>query len=173
MTKGVVTGDRTSGESITRRRLLRAGPVLLGSMGLTSAAVAAAPAASAAGLGWTSIQYRSVDTRISGGRLYVGQSRAHDLTDDINGFYRIPGAVAVSFNLTVTQTAGAGYLSIYQEGTAWPGVSSLNWKRAGEDIANGGMVGLGGGGPYFARVRCGGNSAASTHYVIDITGYFA
>ena len=138
-----------------------------------SCSSATAPTAAAAGFGWTSVQYRSVDTRISGGRLYVGQSRAHDLTNDISGAWRIPGAVAVSFNLTVTQTAGGGYLSIYQEGTTWPGVSSLNWKRAGEDIANGGMVGLGGGGPYFARVRCGGNSAASTHYVIDITGYFA
>lgn len=172
MTKGVATVHGTSKESITRRQLLRAGPVLLGSMGVATAVVATAPTAAAAGYGWTSIQYRSVDTRIGAGRLYVGQSRVHDLTDDIDFNWRIPGAVAVSFNLTVTQTAGAGYLSIYQEGTAWPGVSTLNWRRVGEDIANGGLVGLGGTGPYFARVRCGGNSSASTHYVIDITGYF-
>jgi hypothetical protein len=79
------------------------------------------------------------------------------------------GAVAVTYNLTITQTIGAGNLALYRYGDPFPGVSSINWVRSNEDLANGGVVGLGS--LYYANVLCGGLAGSSTHLVVDVTGY--
>lgn len=45
------------------------------------------------------------------------------------------GATAVTANLTVAEGTAAGYLAIWQQGTTWPGNSTLNFL-AGQSVAN-------------------------------------
>lgn len=160
---------RATRNLVDRRAVLRGGTAALAAMGATAAMTASATPALAAGSMWNPIQYRSWDTR-GGPKIARGEEGDFDLYTDLTGASRIPQiAVAVSYNLTVTQTEGAGFLSVWKAGTSWPGVSSINWKRSGEDIANGGIVPLGNG---FVTIYCGGNAAAKTHLIVDITGYF-
>ena len=163
---------------LDRRSLLaRGGAVAAGAVGATLAGAAAAAPAYAAGFGYTPIApYRSVDSRdielkINGGEAYVLQ-----LITDRDGVGVVPAnAQAVTFNLTITQTEGAGFLGVVPADTAPDGsVSNINWVARDLDLANGGTtklgpdpeVGLG-----SVVVYCGG--AGRTHFLIDVTGYFA
>jgi hypothetical protein len=120
--------------------------------------------------------YRAVDTRNQGeaGRLISGNTVQHAIWTDQNGAPKIPEtAAAVTYNLTVTQTGGDGFLAIFPGGTTWGGISSINWKVSNADVANGGTVGLGPAqltGPGSVMVQCGG--FASTFFIIDVTGYY-
>jgi hypothetical protein len=87
-------------------------------------------------------------------------------------------AAAVTYNLTVTGTASSGWL-VMTPARQVTNVSSINWMTSGVTLANGGTVQLGlsppppdGSGPGSVSVYCGGTSA-STHFIIDVTGYFA
>jgi hypothetical protein len=154
--------------------------------GLTAAGVVGATAATllpgqlagaqtATGLVFHPISpYRAVDTRRQGeaGRLVSGFTVEHNLRSDVDGKEMIPvsaDARAVTYNLTVTQTIGNGYLAVFPGGTTWGGISSINWTVSGADIANGGTVGLGTTGT--VHVTCGG--FASTFFIIDVTGYYS
>lgn len=112
---------------------------------------------------------RIVDTRgnaapIQGGIYAPGEERSYVLT----GICGLPvGADAVSLNITVTQTGGAGFVSVWTDGTPMPTVSTQNFL-AGETIANAAIVPLSGGGAI--RVVAGG---AGMHLIIDINGYFS
>lgn len=154
----------------TRRELLTSGVALLGVGGIAAGSVATAPTAQAAGAGWTAIQFRSVDTRLWASKPYRGQEFVVDLTEDLQGNWLITSAMAVSYNLTATGTQGAGYLSLWRYGDPWPGTSSVNWRSSGQDIANGGIVGLGS--SYYAKVLVGGSAYAASDFIIDVTGYF-
>ena len=74
-------------------------------------------------------------------------------------------ARAVSFNVTVTQPGAPGHVILYPGGTPAPSVSTINF-RAGQTRANNAIVPLGGGGS-LAVV-----SAAPTHFILDVNGYF-
>ena len=52
-------------------------------------------------------------------------------------------AEAVSVNLGVTLTQGAGFILVYPTGGAQPVVSSLNYERSGQTIANAAVIPLG------------------------------
>ncbi|MBK9966675.1 MAG: hypothetical protein IPP07_18060 [Holophagales bacterium] len=68
------------------------------------------------------------------GQPFMGASTARSFT--ITGQCSIPSdAEAVSFNFTVTDTAGAGFLLTYPAGGSVPGVSTLNYLAA-QTIAN-------------------------------------
>jgi len=140
--------------------------------GLAHAGVAGAP-----GLLFHTVNpYRAVDTRKQGdaGRLISGNTVQHAIWTDENGVAKIPEtSAAVTYNLTVTQTVGNGFLAIFPGGTEWGGISSINWTVSNADVANGGTVGLGPAqltGPGSVMVHCGG--FASTFFVIDVTGYY-
>ena len=119
--------------------------------------------------------FRSFDSRRIGPLPGGFVDRFSVLTDEY-GIPRIPSdAVAVTYNLTVTATTGAGFAAIYPVDIDWPGNSSINWTGPGTTVANGGTVAIGnfqdviGGvevyiGPDLASV--------SSHYLIDITGYY-
>jgi len=157
---------------LTRRQLLTTGAVVAGASGVAAVGVAGAPPAAAAGAGWAPIQFRSVDTRGWGYKPVQGDYFQLDLTDDVYGNYRVPpGAIAVSYNLTITETEGAGNLAMWRFGDPDPGVSSINWRSPGLDIANGGICGLGN--SYFVTLKVGGNYYAKTHFIVDVTGYFS
>jgi hypothetical protein len=76
-----------------------------------------------------------------------------------------PSAKAVSFNVTVTQPGAPGHVLLYPAGLAAPLVSAINF-RAGQTRANNAIVPLGFGGALAVQ------SAAPTHFIIDVNGYF-
>jgi lysophospholipase L1-like esterase len=76
------------------------------------------------------------------------------------------GASAVAVNLTVTATAGSGYLTVYPCGSR-PEVSSLNWNEPRATLANGAIVLLDRTGGFCVF------SSVDTHLVVDVGGFFA
>ncbi len=119
--------------------------------------------------------FRTWDSRDTGlGRLPGGFVNRFTVLTDVNDIQQIPvEAIAVTYNLTVTDTLGAGYLALYPVDIDWPGNSSINWTTNGQTIANGGTVAIGN----FEGVIGGievynGPSSPGTHFIIDITGYF-
>lgn len=81
------------------------------------------------------------------------------------------GATGIAYNLTITDTDSTfGYLTVVAGGASTAGPSSINWDRRGATIANGLQ------GPLNSdrqiSVRCGGNTDARTHFLVDILGYY-
>ena len=116
---------------------------------------------------------RLVDTRQAGfpagygpPSLSGGSPRNFGLNAQPNCAGIPSGVAAYSLNVTVTNTAGPGFLLIYPQGTSQPNVSSLNY-RAGDTVANAVIVptGAGGGITVIAGV-------SGTDLIIDINGYF-
>jgi hypothetical protein len=79
-----------------------------------------------------------------------------------------PEATAVSLNLTVTQPAALGHITVFPLGTPLPPVSTLNY-RAGQTRANNAIVTLGTDGAI--DVICA-QVAGTAHFIIDVNGYF-
>jgi len=79
-----------------------------------------------------------------------------------------PTAKAVSLNVTVTEPTAPGHISLYPGGTSLPLASALNY-RPGQTRANNAVVPLGVGGTL--AVFCG-QGVGTTHFIIDINGYF-
>ena len=77
------------------------------------------------------------------------------------------GATAVSFNITVTGLTGPNYLSVAPGDAASTGVSTINFTD--NDLANGGLVKLDT--SRQIKVFCG-DQTGSTHFIVDITGYY-
>ncbi len=103
---------------------------------------------------------RILDTRepSGGGKLNANEERTIAL-----GF---PGARGAVINLTVTDTEGAGFVSVNPANIAYPGNSSINWTVAGQNIANGVITALDPTGQI--KIRGGVNK---THVVIDRIGW--
>jgi hypothetical protein len=77
-------------------------------------------------------------------------------------------AKAVSVNITATQPTDAGHLRVYPAGTERPLVSSVNFAP-GQTRANNAILTLGTGGAI--TLYCG-QAAGSTHFLLDVNGYF-
>ena len=77
------------------------------------------------------------------------------------------GSKAITVNVTITETAGAGYVSLVPGVAPSFNASSINWDRGGQILANGLTL------PIDAarnlRAFCRGGD---THLLIDVTGYF-
>ncbi|MEO6124702.1 MAG: hypothetical protein ABIR32_13440 [Ilumatobacteraceae bacterium] len=121
--------------------------------------------------------FRALDSRdYVDGYLFAGDTWAFDVISDQSGGARIPtGAVAVTYNLTVTDTSGGGgYIAIYPANIDWPGNSSVNWTASGTTLANGGTVAIGNfNGPGKVEVYVGpAGGPTGTDFLIDITGYY-
>jgi hypothetical protein len=102
---------------------------------------------------------RVLDTRTTGGKLAPNEERTISLG--------VPGvASAAVFNLTVTETEGAGYVAVFPAGIQWPGNSTINWSAANQNLANGVISAIDGTGKVIIR---GGTN--KTHVVIDVQGY--
>ncbi len=124
----------------------------------------ATAAPSASGLFVPVSPARIVDTR-AGTAYRSGEVRPVQ----IGGAGGIPagGVAAVAFNFTATQTAaGNGYLQVWPGDVASAAVSNLNWSRAGQTIAAGGIVKLSAAGGVWTHTEQG------THLLIDVFGYF-
>lgn len=79
-------------------------------------------------------------------------------------------AEAVLLTVTIANTTGAsGYLKIWSDGSPEPSTSVINWDHTGAIVANTVLTGCDGG---YIKVKCGGASGASTHFIIDVVSYF-
>ena len=105
---------------------------------------------------------RILDTRNSGNRVSAGGvTTANPIAASL---IDATATVAV-VNITLTDPLGPGYLTAYPAGQARPNVSNLNAMTAGDTVANHAIVSLGATGITVY-------SQPSTHFVIDVTGYF-
>ena len=119
--------------------------------------------------------YRTFDSRdYVDGWMLGGDEVVFTVLTNAVGVPMIPsGAVAVTYNLTVTNTLGEGYCALYPGPATWPGNSSINWTGTDQTLANGGTVAIG----FFRQagevsVYCGPANINGTDYVLDITGYY-
>jgi hypothetical protein len=106
---------------------------------------------------------RLLDTRTST-PLSAGVER----TVAVAGSCGVPStARAVAAIVTAVQPTSDGFVRLYPAGEAAPNTSAINYT-AGKARANNGMFGLGTGGNLTAV--CG--PAGTTHFVVDVSGYF-
>ena len=85
----------------------------------------------------------------------------------VGGLVTVPTtADSAVLNVTVTDTTGASYLTVWPAGQARPTASNLNWK-AGETIPNAVTVRAGGRGA--ASVF---NFAGTANVIVDVAGWF-
>ncbi len=80
------------------------------------------------------------------------------------------GATAIAYNLTVTQTNGQGYLGVEPGGTVELGGSAINWSPGPAALANASVAKLDA--QRRVSVFIGGQAGASTHFIIDVVGYY-
>jgi hypothetical protein len=107
---------------------------------------------------------RAYDSRTHDGPLAGGGKRNVSLSSG-----GLPaGASLALINLTVVKTVGAGYLSLYEEGTSAPSplTSNINWFSSGQTIANNATVAVSSSGGI--TVQAGG----TTDFVIDVFGFY-
>jgi hypothetical protein len=146
---------------LDRRRLLAAGgAVTAGAVGAT--VLGASPAAAAPlvpVLAPALPPERLYDSREGGGE--IGSGVVRELTGDPVDLY------AFLMNVTVVNTSGFGWLTIYEAGTALPDTSNINWYGSDQTIVNNCYTWLR---PSDSgiEVACGG--AGSTHFLLDLIG---
>lgn len=82
------------------------------------------------------------------------------------------GATAIVCNLTVTDTTGpfGGFLSLVPGDATLPSGSSINWFGINQNIANGITVKVDA--TRQVKVFAGGGGSPTTHFIIDVNGYF-
>jgi hypothetical protein len=81
------------------------------------------------------------------------------------------GATAIAVNVTISATVGSGFLAINPGGTTVVSASTINWSAAGLTLANGVIATIN---PSTRGVTVvpGGSGGSSTHFVLDVTGYW-
>ena len=125
----------------------------------------------AGSLFYTLAPCRLIDTRnpagpAGGPALPAGQTRGFALS----GACGIPAsAKALSVNVTVTQPAAAGYLSVYAADQQPGGTSAISFA-AGQTVANNAVLRLSGDGAGAIAVLAG--SPGNVHFILDVNGYF-
>jgi hypothetical protein len=110
---------------------------------------------------------RVFDTRVAG--TSAGFVAADSVrTVQFAGVAGVPvaGVTAVAFNLTLTESGGAGYVTAYPAGSARPLASSLNTVRAGQTVPNLVVVPLDPSGQVSFYAQSGG------HLLADVVGYY-
>lgn len=114
---------------------------------------------------------RILDTRINAGlsgKFVNGTARKLLVTGG-----SIPAtATAITGNLTVTQQSAGGYLSVSPTlPAAVPATSNLNFPVS-DNRANGLYAPLDGSGHLWIVYKASGPASATTHVILDVTGYF-
>ncbi|MBR7824750.1 right-handed parallel beta-helix repeat-containing protein [Actinospica sp. MGRD01-02] len=88
-------------------------------------------------------------------------------TDDTENL--IPSGATVITNITITGTQAAGYLTVYPDETAAPGVSDLNFLK-GQTVANLGLLTTTGA---EQGIDVANHSSGYDELILDVDGYFA
>ena len=73
------------------------------------------------------------------------------------------------FNVTVLQTEGTGFLTLFENGAARPQVYAAIWSGTGRAATSMTLTGVRSSDLTF-KVYC--NGSGSTHFVLDMMGYF-
>ena len=111
-------------------------------------------------------QKRKLDTRLPGpqsGKFLTGQIKTLALAPDVPA-----GAAAALLNITVDQTEGSGFVSLFPDGV-WPGTSAINWSASNQTIANNATVAVSS--TASVKIYCSGTAGSKTHVIIDLLGY--
>ena len=111
---------------------------------------------------------RVFDTRVAG--PVAGFVAADSVrTVRFGGVAGVPasGVTAVAFNLTLTESGGAGYVTAYPAASARPLASSLNTVRVGQTVPNLVIVPLDATGQVSFYVQSGG------HLLADVVGFYS
>lgn len=120
--------------------------------------------------------YDSRAPQPSGGApLLAGSNRVisvRDARDLITGAVITPnlvpaGTKAITVNVTITETVGAGHVALVPGVALTYSASAINWDRSGQNLANGLTLSIDAARNLRAFCRNG-----DTHVIIDVTGYF-
>lgn len=103
--------------------------------------------------------YDTNGTGVAAGAAFNGTTRLVDLDAPA-------GARAAFVNLTIADTAGAGYLRTWIAGGARPGTSSVNAEGPGAFVANGAVVPLDANGRFIVE------AATTARVIVDVMGWF-
>ncbi len=108
------------------------------------------------------------DTRNGIGGNAAIQPAGSILTVKVTGQGGVPasGVKAVMLNVTVTGPTSGGYLTLFPSGVPRPTASTLNFMKY-HTVANSAVTAVGGDGSVRIYV------SASTHVVVDVSGWFA
>lgn len=110
---------------------------------------------------------RVLDTRTGLGAPAVQPGAGGVVTLVVGGEAGVPAdAVAVVLNVTATEAAGPGFVTVWPAGGRLPLVSNLNLERAGQTVANLVTVPLGAGGAVALY------TLAPAHLLADVAGYY-
>jgi hypothetical protein len=112
---------------------------------------------------------RVLDTRVGNGAPVapLGSDSSLDLQVTGRGGVPASGVSAVVLNVTVTDTTGSSFLTVWPTGVSRPVASNLNWT-AGETVPNLVVVQVGAGGKVSLY-----NLAGTTNVVADVVGYYS
>ena len=123
--------------------------------------------------------FRAYDSRWAGagGPLLANTSRtvsvkdAHDTnTGAVTTLDLVPASArAIGYNLTITGTTSFGFLAITPGDEVTFGASAINWSSTGQDLANGGTVGVNA----AREVKVFAGFTGSTQFIVDVTGYYS
>ena len=81
------------------------------------------------------------------------------------------GATAISCNVTVVNTVGAGFITLNPGGNNVVSAASVNWSETGQILNNGIVIAINAGTRQITAIA-GGGAGSQTDFVIDVTGYF-
>lgn len=111
---------------------------------------------------------RVYDSR-GGAKLAAGEERTVSVAAATNGAAVVPaGATAVMTTFTVTATEGlGGFASVRPAGAPYQGTSSINWFGTDQNLATTVVSGLGG----DRQITVLGGDA-STHFIVDVVGFY-
>lgn len=118
---------------------------------------------------------RTYDSRFTDGPLTTGSERVVSVSDGIDattGVVNAPnivpnGATAIFFNLTITQTTGAGFLQLAPGNASIVTASTINWASPDLSVANASFSTL----DDARQVKILSGGSGSTDFIVDITGY--
>jgi hypothetical protein len=111
---------------------------------------------------------RVYDSRMSAGKLGPNEDRTISVAMSA-GVEVVPaGATAVAMTVTVTETDGnGGFVAVRPAATPYEGTSSINWFGPDQNLATTVISALGG-----DRQLSLVGGVASTHVVVDVTGFY-
>lgn len=108
---------------------------------------------------------RLMDTRFgTGAAQFAGSKLTQDL--QVTGAVVPANVTAAVMNVTVTQPAAGGWVTVWPQGVAKPNASNLNYVK-GQTIPNAVFAGVSG-----TTGKTSYYSSAATHMLADVSGYF-
>jgi hypothetical protein len=98
-----------------------------------------------------------------------------DSIDPVTGAQHTPDivpsrATAIAYNITIVGTVGGGNIAVNPGGNTTAAASVVNWNKDSMVVANSSVVALSA--SREVTVICNGGVGASTHFVIDVLGYY-